>query len=903
MGTKVKEHGADRKTGFRLGECWVEPGLNQIGSARVEAKAMDVLVALADAAPNVVSVTALLDRVWSSVVVGDNVVHQAIAHLRAALGDRAREPCFIEHVPRRGYRLIAKIERGSSQPDTTGAAAHVAPLHNLPAPLTSFVGRTREKAQLRELLDAHRLVTITGVGGVGKTRFALELAADLVSEFPDGVWLVELASLVDPSQIGQSIVTALRIREGPEQASEDALFAAFSTKRTLLLLDNCEHLIDGCARLVELLLQRAPYLKVLATSREALGIAGEHSWRISSLVVPNAAQLPTLSELGEIESVRLLVERAQEVQPTFALTAQHAKSVAQICGRLDGIPLAIELAAARLRALTPEQICSRLDDRFRLLTGGRRTAVPRHQTLQATFDWSHALLEPLEQVLVRRLAIFAGGFSLEAAEAVAGVAPLASAAIVDLLTRLVDKSWLQVVPRSGGAPRYRLLETVREYTNTRLLDAGEGELMRDRHCDYFSATAERAARALQTSDHQAALDVFDAEHDNLQAALAWCSSTHGATGLLLVSRMWRYWMTRGLATSARRSLEEYLTHVPETEQTTAARASALLGAGWMARFQGDYEAARLQLTKSVALSSQLGDRAGEAEALSNLASYLIYRGDAEEGARTAARALELARAAGDPYVTGYCLQAFGDQCASRGDFTRARALLDEGVALLRGLGRTPSLAFALAKLGSLMLQQGELAAARVALEEARALHQTMGEGLGIDHTLLRLGWLTHHEGDDAEAVPLLERSFTIAEQAGFVPEAALALSLLGRLALLRGDPERAVELLMDGLRRSQRVQAHDAHANCLEGLAMAALQRHRPTSAARLLGAAERIREAAELPLAPVEQPEHRRVVRELRAALRKPELLAAWKRGREMSADDVAIEALSVQSGKAPAT
>jgi predicted ATPase/DNA-binding winged helix-turn-helix (wHTH) protein len=887
-----------QNNGFRLGDIWIEPGINQVGGARVDTKAMDVLVALVDAAPRALSSADLLDRVWSTVVVGDNVVHQAIAHLRTALSDQARAPRFIEHVPRRGYRLIAQIERvDSSLFDAANTADQVTPTssrHNLPAQLTSFVGRAREKAQVRDLLDSHRLVTLTGVGGVGKTRFALELAEGMVPGLRDGVWLVELASLADPTQIGHAIATTLRLREIPGQASDDTLTAALAPKQMLLLLDNCEHLIDGCARLVELLLRRAPHVKVLATSRESLGIAGERSWQISSLAIPNAEKIPPLSELGEIESVRLLLERAQEVQSSFSLTAENAKSVAQICGRLDGIPLAIELAAARLRALTAEQICGRLDDRFRLLTGGRRTAVPRQQTLQATFDWSHELLEKREQVLLRRLAVFSSGFTLESAEAVAGLEPLATSSIVDLLTRLMDKSWVQVGSRLGGAPRYRLLETVRQYANTRLLDAGEVELLRNRHRDHFCSTAERMARALRSRDQQIAVAGFDAEHDNLQSALDWCANADAATGLQLVGSLWRYWMTRGLATSGRRALEDHLGQAPETPETAGPRANALLGAGWMARFQGDYIAAQRQLTQSIALFQELDDHVGEAEALSNLASNLFYMGQVEEGERVAARALDLARAAGDPYVTGYCLETFGDQCASRGDFDRARALLFEGVEILRSIDHAPSLAFALAKLGNLVLQQGDLVSARAALEQAHALHLRMGEGMGVDHTLLRLGRLTYHEGNDAEATLLVARSLTIAEEAGYVPEAALALSLLGRLAARRGDADGAAKLLTDGLLRSQQVQAHYAAANCLEGLAQIAIDRARPSHAARLLGAAERIREGANRPLAPIEQPEYLRVVGALRSMLPEPELTAAWEAGRAMTASEVRNEAMS---------
>ena len=877
---------------FRLGAHRIAPDLNEIGDIRVDAKAMDVLVALADVAPGVMSAADLLDRVWPDVVVGDNVVHQAIAHLRSALGDRAREPTFIEHVPRRGYRLVAPIERPKPATATNDAAS--APPHNLPAPLNEFVGRADEIARVQALLHRHRLVTITGVGGAGKTRLALQLARAATPRFPDGVWLVELGSITDAARICPTIAATLRVAEMRGKTVEETLFDALRDKRLLLLLDNCEHLIDACARFVAALLQNAPSVAVLATSREALGIAGEHAWRIASLTVPDADRLPPLDELGEIESVHLLVQRAREVQPDFVLTSENAGAVAQICQRLDGIPLAIELAAARLRALAPEQICARIDDRFRLLTGGNRAAVPRQQTLMAAFDWSHALLEPNEQVLVRRLAVFAGGWTLDAAEAVTAFAPLASRDIVDLVMRLLDKSWLQVASVAGRDSRYRMLETVKEYANAHLVDAGEAEGARDRHCNYFVALAQRGARELRGREHRSAFARFDAEHDNLRAALTWCGSHDPATGLALANHLWRYWMVRGLATTGRHALDEFLTQVPESPQTAAARAHALLGAGWLARFQGDYEAAQDRLSRSVALFSELGDAAAHAEAVCNLARCRFYFGAPEEGERLAALAVDTARKGGDSFAVSYCLEVAGEQRANGGDFAGGLALLSEAIGLLRSIGHEARLAFTLAKFGDVHLRSGNLAEARVALEEAYALHQRLGDGLGVDHTLLRLGWLAHHEGRDAEGEAQLARSIDIGLQAGFLPEAALALAMLGRIALERGDLQRATSLLQDGLRRGLSVRALDACAAGLEGLAAVAAHNGEAARTAWLAGAAERVREGARRPLAPIERPAHERMLRAARKVLGKAGFEAALQRGRGMSLDDAVREAMS---------
>ena len=311
-------------------------------------------------------------------------------------------------------------------------------------------------------------------------------------------------------------------------------------------------------------------------------------------------------------------------------------------------------------------------------------------------------------------------------------------------------------------------------------------------------------------------------------------------------------------------------------------------------FSRGFAAAQRQLSQSIVLFSELGDCAGEAEAQSNLASNLFYMGEVEEGERVATRALSLARVAGDPYVTGYCLQTFGDQCASRGEFDRARALLGEGVEILRAIDHAPSLAFALAKLGNLLLQQGDLAAARAALEQSHALHLRMGEGMGVDHTLLRLGWLTHHEGSDVEAASLLAQSLTIAEEAGYVPEEALALSMLARLALRRGETDRAFELFANGLWRGLRVQAHDATANCLEGLAGVAIDRHEPARAASLLGAADRIRKAAARPIAPIELPEYRKIVDTVHAGWANGNSLVRGNVGRTLTEDEITNEVMN---------
>jgi predicted ATPase len=393
------------------------------------------------------------------------------------------------------------------------------PPHNLPSELSSFVGREKELAEVKRLLENTRLLTLTGSGGCGKTRLALAAASELVEGFEDGVWLVELASLADPSLVPQSVAYALGVREQPGRTPTEALSDYLGSRKVLLLLDNCEHLVEACAELAEALLHSCAELRVLATSREALGITGEVAWLVPSLSLPDLRRLPDIESLPRYESARLFVERAAAVKPTFTLTEQNAAAVAQVCYRLDGIPLAIELAAARAKVLPVEQIADRLDDSIGLLAAGSRTAMPRHRTLHATMDWSHELLPDEERALFRRLSVFAGGFTLEAAESVCTGGGLERGEVLDLLSHLVDKS-LVIMREEGGEGRYRLLETVRQYGREKLSASSEAEQASERHAGYYLALAEEAEPELKGAGQVAWVERLEQERDNLRAAMA-----------------------------------------------------------------------------------------------------------------------------------------------------------------------------------------------------------------------------------------------------------------------------------------------------------------------------------------------------------------------------------------------
>jgi len=493
--------------------------------------------------------------------------------------------------------------------------------NNLPAQATSLVGREKEMAEVRSLLTETRLLTVTGVGGVGKTRLALQVGAALLDEFPDGVWLVELAAMSDPALVPQAVAKALGVREHPGRPLRvDTLLEHLGPKRVLLILDNCEHLIEACAELVDALLRGCPELQLLVTSREALGIGGEVAWRVPSLPTPEpdcleSTEAELASALTQYEAVQLFIERAVAAKPGFTVTNDNAPAVAQVCWRLDGIPLAIELAVARMRVLTPRQIAERLDDRFRLLTGGSRAALPRQRTLRAALDWGHDLLSEKERALLRRLSVFAGGWTLEPAEAVcadaeegevgAGGPAIERYEVLDLLSQLVEKS-LSVAEEESGEMRYHLLETVRQYGAEKLEEMQESLVMHRKHRDWFVALAECAGEELRGAEQKAWLDRLEREHDNLRAALEYSKREADGvgTGLSLAAVLSRFWHIRGHWSEGRRHLEEMLAlegrpasagsqATPEDRaERKAARARALNSAGFLAFRQGDYTAAR-----------------------------------------------------------------------------------------------------------------------------------------------------------------------------------------------------------------------------------------------------------------------------------------------------------------------
>ena len=564
--------------------------------------------------------------------------------------------------------------------------------------LTSFIGREQEIADIRRLLDTTRLLTLTGSGGCGKTRLALQVAADSREHFPDGVWFVELASVADPAFVPHSVAAALDVPEQPTRPLTDTLADYLRTKTLLLLVDNCEHLHAACQRLIDHLLRNSATVRIFATSREALGVEGESTYRVPSLRLPDGPHNLSAAQLAEYDAIRLFVDRAALAQPGFTLTERTAPAIAQICRRLDGMPLAIEFAAARVRMLSPDQIAARLDDRFRLLTAARRQILPRQQTLRATMDWSYDLLSEPEQALLRRLSVFAGGWPFEAAEAVCAGDGVAAPAILDLLTQLVDKS-LVIAETYGGEARYRLLETVRRYGIEKLQSAGEAAEVRRRHRDWFVALAEQAEPELPGLRQRIWLDRLEMEHDNLRAAYEWTMTEPGdrREGLRLAAALDWFWRTLGYWSEGHEWLEQGL--LSSGDVAPSIRAKALANAALFAWRARKDERAIALAEEGLAVWQEVGDKENGAVCLISLSNVASDRGDYEQAKRFAENWLSLSAGLENKYYTCLALVALGGVARYQGDYDQAIALHEQSLAMSRDRGYPVLTAWSLRHLG------------------------------------------------------------------------------------------------------------------------------------------------------------------------------------------------------------
>jgi len=662
----------------------------------------------------------------------------------------------IFEIPQKEQPNFLKFARGdwtkspSTSSDEKPWQFSKSPRTNLPEPLTSFIGREKELVDVINLITKHRLVTLIGPGGVGKTRLSLKIGEQLIENYDDGVWLVEFASILDPLLVPHTTAIAIGLRDEPQRPVIDMLSDYLHGKSMLIILDNCEHLLDACAQLATTLLKRCPKLRILATSREALGILGEANYPVPSLELPDLQQL--IEKIKHYESVRLFEERAQLIQIDFMLTIENVFSVVNVCNQLDGIPLAIELAAARVGMFSTEKISESLHHSFNLLSAGNRTALPRHQTLRAAIDWSYDLLSPVEQTLFRRLSVFVNGWTLEAAEAICSDVKVDPEMIIDVLTQITNKS-LVITDDSQAKTRYRMLETIRQYANEKLVESKEIKQIQNSHLNFFMKLAEEAEPKLNGGEQALWLERFEIEQGNFSTALRWGLENRAEAGFRLVSALWLFWFMHAHFIEGRQWYDEALSVCKDI--------SPML---------------RIRL-------------------LTAAASNAMGRNDFKETAILSEQGLSLAREQKNEWGIAMSLHHLGIAATEKGDYKRAQSLLEEGLVLSRRMKYWEIAAYTLSDLGALASAQGYEEQAVRFYEEALALDREQENRWGSSYDLQLLAYTAYQQRDHRKAKELIRQSLTLAQEFNDKQVVSSLIELMGTIALYQSQLERAAKLI------------------------------------------------------------------------------------------------------------
>jgi predicted ATPase/transcriptional regulator with XRE-family HTH domain len=795
----------------------------------------------------------------------------------------------LEHEPQWVERLLelAKQARLGELPETGNT---VTP-NNLPALLTTFIGREKEQAEILGLIGTHRLVTLIGSGGVGKTRISLKVGGQVLNEFAHGVWLAELAPLGDPELLPQTVASSLGILTQSTSSHTELLINFLRPKTALLILDNCEHLLDASASLADTLLKQCPQLKILATSREALGILGEIVYHMPSLRVPNMQQ--TLEHFREYESVRLFEERAQLAQPDFQLTMENASSIAQICSRLDGIPLAIELAAARVNIFSTAQIAARLDDRFNLLTGGSRTALPRQQTLRASIDWSWNLLSDPERALLRRLTVFAGGWTLEAAESVCRTAgELGSNQVSELMSQLMAKSLVITNRQAGRERRFQLHETIRQYAQEKLIEAGEQETIRSQLVNYFLDLSARAEPALHGPHQLEWYDRLTDERDNLRVALAHASDPDASTAdleaaLSISAKLVDHWIASDLREGLRWSTQ--LIQNPASQTFPLTRAKALITQGYMLWHMQQFEAVRSIAEECLFVFHSFGDQQGEYDALILMGNVSQFAAGMEQRAEFDRQALALARSMGDVLRQAFALSMLG---RDQRDPQRSREQLEAAVVLFRQVGDWRFLAQTLGILGFIVLANGDLESAEEFLDEAYEVNQQSNNS-AMDFVLTGKAILCMLRGEYGQARLFLQRNIDDLEKKGNRMRVLWGYAWLGYVALREGRVAEAQQILVETIENFHADQNKSGLAFALDKLASLCVLTDKPEAAARLIGCSDATREEISDPRPRLEQADLDRDIAAIKAKVGSSAFEVAYHSGQRMTLDEAVALAL----------
>ncbi len=807
----------------------------------------------------------------------------------------------LTHRPQREtIRLLADALRlGEDDRVTFAAAARgrptvlpqlvppAAPLHNLPTPLTPLVGRHDDLAALTALLRRAdvRLVTVTGLGGIGKTRLALDAAAQLRGDFPDGVFFVSLAAVRDPNFVLGAIAQVLGVKETPGKDIRESVTAHLARKRLLLVLDNFEQIVPAAIAIAELLIACST-VKALVTSRATLHVRGEHEWPIGPLRVPDLRDLPETDILADVPAVTLFVQRAEAVRPDFRLTDENRAAIAALCAHLDGLPLAIELAAARIRAMTPAELLARLTHRLPLLTGGAYDLPVRQQTMRDTIAWSYDLLSARDQRLFRALAIFVGGWTLDAMERVVSAPGTTDETMLAALTTLIDHSLVQV-ESTGDTTRYVILETIREYGYDQLAAMQEREALRRAHADYFVAFAEEALPHLAGPEQAIWLDRLEAEHDNLRAILS-DARVRGdsATGLQLAGALWIFWQSQGHNREGCEWLESLLTLSAQGDQESRAafRARALNGAGALAYREGDYPRAMPRLLESLTLRRALQDTSGIGQTLNNLGLVATDMGDAARGAMYFEESLGIWRTLENTRGIDMTLNNLGHVAQQRGEYHKAIALLEESVRLKRAQGNLRGIAQTLNNLAGVANELGNDAQAIAYVEESLGAQEHLKQPAIRADSLSHAGYALFKQGDLAQAMTLHEESLALRRELGDTHGIAISLRNLGCIAYEQGDPARATTLLHESVALGVAIGVPIGCILCLEALAAIYCRENRMDFAVQLLGTAQAVRDVLGRPLSPTARSAQEATITAARNALGERAFVTAWDAGQAMS-------------------